>query len=208
MKFGLKLQDILGMGINPPQQPFGLPPQGPYAGAPQMGAPPIADLPPMQQQQERPGFFKPGGMGRHLAGAIGDALLQQGGMAPAYAPAMQQKRQAEQAEAQWHKQRQASNEDWRAREEWKLANTPREPRAGTSMMQNYEFLKTINPAMAEEFIRNQTTAPPVVMNNPDGTRTIYPAGAIPQGSAPATLPPDFDFDDEGGPASAPGNFRP
>ena len=39
--------------------------------------------------QKSGGFFGKGGAGRAIAGTVGDALLQQGGMAPVYAPQMQ-----------------------------------------------------------------------------------------------------------------------
>jgi hypothetical protein len=55
-----------------------------------------------------PSFFGQGGTGRHIAGSLGDALMQMGGLQPTYAPAMQyrqqmndrRKLQAEQLEAE------------------------------------------------------------------------------------------------------------
>lgn len=73
-------------------------------------------------KQEKGGFFKEGGMGRTIAGLIGDALLQQGGMAPVYSPMMRQQQATKAEEAQWSRRRQEANEDWMAREQWKLAN--------------------------------------------------------------------------------------
>ena len=66
-------------------------------------------------QKRGGGFFGQGGAGRAIAGSIGDALLQQSGMAPIYAPQMQfqQAMAARQAEAE--RQRAASLEDYRKR---------------------------------------------------------------------------------------------
>lgn len=70
----------------------------------------------------KPKFFGEGGVGRGIAGNIGDFLLQYSGMDPIYQPAMQQK----QAMAYDQQQRQATRrerlEDWQAQEEYKRAN--------------------------------------------------------------------------------------
>lgn len=64
-----------------------------------------------------------------------------------------------------------------------LYSAPQKDGAGTALQQNYEYLKTINPAAAESYLAAQTTAPPIVQTNPDGTKTIYPAGQIPRAGA-------------------------
>lgn len=176
---GMALQNAIMPGDQPEYMPHALP---------QTGAP------------EKPGFFKEGGMGRVIAGLIGDALLQQGGMRPVYSPMMRERQQMAAAEAQWSRRREAERED----KQWEWQNKPREEPRGTALQQNYDWLKVTNPTLADNYLKSQTTAPPMVINNPDGTKTIYPAGAIPQ--APATLPADFDFG-EGGPSQpATGGF--
>ncbi len=42
------------------------------------------------QQPKKPGFFGQGGVGRAIAGTIGDFLLQQSGMQPIYGPTVLQ----------------------------------------------------------------------------------------------------------------------
>lgn len=88
----------------------------------EMGFPDMTPGQGMGQPAPKGGFFKEGGMGRTIAGLIGDALLQQADMAPVYAPAMRQRQNMAAEEAQWSRRREADNQDWRAREQWKLAN--------------------------------------------------------------------------------------
>lgn len=45
-------------------------------------------------EPKKPGFLGKGGVGRAIAGTIGDFLMQRSGMAPVYAPTMMQERQA------------------------------------------------------------------------------------------------------------------
>lgn len=76
----------------------------------------------MGQPKPKGGFFREGGMGRTIAGLIGDALLQQADMAPVYAPAMRQQQNLKAEEAQWTRRRQADREDKR----WEWDNKPPE----------------------------------------------------------------------------------
>lgn len=76
--------------------------------------------------QPKGGFFRDGGMGRYLAGAIGDALLQHADMAPVFAPMQRQKQALAAEEAQWSRRRAADNADWQARKQWELNNKPTE----------------------------------------------------------------------------------
>lgn len=76
----------------------------------------------------KPGFFGEGGMGRMIAGFLGDALMQQNGFQPLYAPMMAQRQdnafRAKQAEAK----RMADREDFLFQQEWKRDNPePRQP---------------------------------------------------------------------------------
>lgn len=98
-KLGLQLQDI-AMGAQPAQ-----PTMGTGAGAPtQLMAglmPPAAQETTSAAPAKGDGFFGENGLGRILAGAIGDGLLQRAGMKPIWAPAMQQRAQVAAEDAQW-----------------------------------------------------------------------------------------------------------
>jgi peptidase M15-like protein len=160
---GLTLQQLAAMGVSAPAQPLAAP------------------LPVPQQQQQKPGFFKQGGLGRHIAGALGDVLLQQGGMQPVYSPMQQQQRALEQSEAQWSRRRQADNEDWQNRQAWQLAHPSpivREDNAGNQIR--------IDPVTGQTTTLYRDPTPKVNyqrVNNPDGTFTMVP---IPMGGIPAT----------------------
>ena len=109
-----------GMGL-PLSSPMTAPMPAPMAGP--MYAPMPAPMPgPMPAPVGKPKFFGEGGMGRILAGVIGDALAQNGGMRPVYAPMVQARQQAQAEEAQWSRRREADNEDWTQREQWKRNN--------------------------------------------------------------------------------------
>ena len=84
---------------------------------------------PQPTEKQDGGFFGQGGVGRAIAGTIGDVLLQRNGMAPIYAPAMRDQQQqmqaaAQQAAAQRQKSvdRQNSWEDWQRRQQWQIDN--------------------------------------------------------------------------------------
>lgn len=101
---GLNLQSIVAGDqppLNIPQQP-NLPPMTP--AIPQQGG----------------GFFGQQGMGRYLAGAIGDALLQNAGMQPVFAPAQRDQRRAQLEDVQWSRRQQQE----RADKQWEWQNKP------------------------------------------------------------------------------------
>lgn len=94
-----------------------------------------------------------------------------------------------------------------------LYSAPKSDGGGTALQQNYEYLKTINPAAAESYLSAQTTAPPIVQTNADGTKTIYPAGQIPRpGAMPQRqvlqqLPPGVRPIGGGAPSQGGASFR-
>lgn len=201
MKLGLTLQQLAEMGISPPARPsFGMPTQP-------TGTPPIWERQPPQQQA--PPQQKPIGMGKHIAGAIGDVLLQQAGMQPMFSPAMQQRRAMEQSEAQWSRRRQAENEDWTQRQEWQRANPDPSP-----MLRDIAAWQAMTPEqrVAYEAMQKAKEGDPLVnMSLPNGQFYSGPrsglATALGGGTVPAA-PVGRLTPIDGGPAPAPGNFRP
>lgn len=170
--------------------------------------------------EQKGGFFKEGGMGRTIAGLIGDALLQQSGMAPVYSPMMRQQQALKAEEAQRSRRRQESNQDWMAREQWKLANTPEKTPDPYRWRANDGSLMEQGPDGQVRTVYKDPTAKTsfITADNGDGTKTVIPvvngvpqlggSGQSPMTPPPATLPPDFDFGDEGGPTQpASGGFR-
>jgi hypothetical protein len=55
----------------------------------------------------------------------------------------------------------------------------------TSLQRNYEFIKQLNPELAEQYIRGQAEGSPIVQHNADGTMTLYPRSVIAQGQPSA-----------------------
>jgi len=74
------------------------------------------------QQPKKPGFFGQGGVGRAIAGTIGDFLLQQSGMQPIYGPTVLQQRDAEERARMAQQQRMQRREDM----QWEWQNKPKE----------------------------------------------------------------------------------
>lgn len=180
---------IDAMGL-PPFNPMGTPtvptavPQMTPGGDPNFPTTPTTPGGPMTPQ--KPSFFGQGGTGRAIAGSLGDVLLQNAHMQPIYAPAAEaQRRQAAQVAAEQRRQA-AEYSNFVAQQQYRAAHPAADP---TAMQQNYDWLKANHPEAADQYLQSQTAAPPMVVTNPDGTKTLYPAGAIPRGnSAPPTAP--------------------
>lgn len=147
-------------------------------GAPMLTETPLAQPLPVAVPDTA---YKRPSTGRMIAGSIGDALQNWSGGRGTFLPGLQQQREMAQRQAQYQQQRADKFADWKAQADYERLN----PKAGggTALQQNYEYLKTIDPNAAESYLRTQTTAPPIVQTNPDGTKTIYPSGAIPQAGA-------------------------
>lgn len=99
----------------------GIPRVDPTQPQPTMGvgySGPSAAMP----QPAQPSFFGNGGVGRNIAGAIGDYLLQQAHMQPIYAPLQQQARAQTFAQQQYQQHRADAQTDWLAQQEWERAN--------------------------------------------------------------------------------------
>lgn len=104
---------------------------------------------PAEEPQKR-GLFSRGGFGRSLAGNIGDVLLQRGGLAPIYAPAMQLRQRMEAAE----QNRQAERMDRREDMQWEWQNKPQEP-VNNDTVNDYGFIRdTLGEETANQFLRS------------------------------------------------------
>lgn len=145
-------------------------------GAPLMGAP--AEM----TAEGVPQFAKPNTL-QTIAGIIGDTLSTAGGGQASFLPGLAMQRQLQVQGQQAAAKRAGEFSDFTKRHDYEVAHP--KGNDGTALRQNYEYLKTINPAAAEDYLRTQTSAPPIVQQNPDGTKTVYPAGLVPQsGAAP------------------------
>lgn len=128
-------------------------------------------LPQMPQAPaKKPGLFGQGGVGRYMAGAIGDALLQNAGMQPIHAPAVQQAQQMAAALRQQSLKREQDWQDWVQRETWKRANP--EPQAPN------EFQRTLamagidpNSAEGQQLARQRAES---MARDPDDAFVVVP----------------------------------
>lgn len=160
----------------------------------------------------KPKFFGEGGVGRGIAGNIGDFLLQYSGMQPIYQPAMQQK----QAMAYDEQKRERSRlQDWNdkiAYAQWERDNP--KPQAPT----NFEQILDAAGVQGDERIKllrmkaqNEAQGVPMAVDitNPDGSvgRQYIRPGSI--GGAPtAPAAPIGKLKPYGGQTATPsGNFR-
>lgn len=175
------------------QSPYGTPP---YIENPTVGAG-------MPQQQETPaprrgGLFGQGGVGRNIAGAIGDFLVQRAGGSPIYGPAAEQQRQMQLNEQVYQRRRQDALEDWTTQKQWERDNP--KPENKTALQQNYEYLKGMNPRLAETYLQNQSNPVQAIPGFDEaGNRTM--TFMRPSLGAPASqTPPEFLTDDDFGPA--------
>lgn len=104
----------------------------------------------MPQQERKPGFFAQGGVGRAIAGYLGDALLQQADMDPIYAPSMMMQRKAELMSAQAEAERRAKFDDWRQQYDYERSN----PKPSTNdTVADYTFMtQTLGKDAADKWL--------------------------------------------------------
>jgi hypothetical protein len=184
---------------------------GLFGSAPAM-APIAPDMTASQQPlaPAKPKFFGEGGVGRAIAGNIGDFLLQNSGMDPIYAPVMQQK----QAMAYDQQRREADRvqglQDWIAKQEWERNNPAP---VNNDTVNDYHFLASkLGPEAAKQYLRNIADGPPVAVDvaNPDGsvTRQFIPRSQMKGGGMVAPQAPVGKLKPYGGPSATPtGGFR-
>lgn len=164
-----------------------------------------------QSEQSKGGFFKDGGLGRLLAGAIGDALLQNAGMAPVYAPMQRQRQQMAAEEAIWSRRRQAENEDWRARQDYEAAHRPDDDFTRMIRAAGIDPASEQGKLLYNQRIQRQVAEPDVITTLPNGQLYAGPrsglAAALTGQLAPVATPVGkLTPIPEGGPAATPGTF--
>lgn len=138
------------------------------------------------QPSKRPGFFGQGGPGRAILGTIGDVLLQRGGNAPIYAPAMRQQQGLLAQQQQAEQQRQQEREDYMWKSQYDRAN-PKPINNDTTA--DYDYIASkLGKDAADNYLRLKTERQQTtIIDNGDGTKTIYQlpqGGGMPANAAP------------------------
>ena len=95
-----------------------------------------------QMEPEKPKFFGEGGVGRAIAGNIGDFLLQNAGMNPMYNPEMQHQRAMQQRTQQAEQEREAGWQDFVRRKTYERENDTQAP---TAMERNLDVYSKWTP---------------------------------------------------------------
>lgn len=158
----------------------------------------------------KPKFFGEGGVGRAIAGNIGDFLLQYSGMQPIYQPAVQQRQAMAYEQKQREAQRQQQLEDWVWKEEYERRN-PKPVNNDT--INDYRFIsETLGEEAGKQYLQNLADGPPVAVDvaNPDGsvTRQFIPRSQMKGGGMVAPQAPVGKLKPYGGQSATPtGGFR-
>lgn len=159
----------------------------------------------------KPKFFGGGGVGRAIAGNIGDFLLQYSGMQPIYQPAVQQRQAMAYDQQQREAQRAAGLEDWMLKQEYERANPA--PRAPHYWETNDGSLGMVGPDGKPTILYQDPNDKIQWMqvDNGDGTKTVVPYNSKgPLGQQPQAAPqrPVGKLKPYGGPSATPtGGFR-
>jgi hypothetical protein len=199
-------------GNEPSAQDWGMPQvgQAPASGlfgqqAQQQLQQPMSQM--VQQPQHGGGFFAKDGLGPTIGGALSDWLLQANGLKPVVGPAQDARREYDQAVQLQAAKAAAAVQEHRANWDYDKAHP-----GPTEVEQRADYYRKIGrPDLAESYLVNGATAPPIVQKNADGTSTIYSQGMIPRGpSAPPAAPVGkLTPINPGGPTpQASGGFRP
>ena len=121
------------------RQQMEMPQMGGYnQGAAMMGQPGFEG----QAMPQKPKFFGDGGVGRAIAGNIGDFLLQNAGMNPMYNPEMQHERAMQQRTQQAEQEREAGWQDFVRRKTYERENDTQAP---TAMERNLDVYSKWTP---------------------------------------------------------------
>jgi hypothetical protein len=147
------------------------------------------NLPVTQQQmgvqpQQGPSKF------RNFLGALGDALMVGHGGQPLYHQRMQQQQTqgALQGFLQDPDAAIAALMQVDAPKAVELYTQLHQRAAPTELQRDYEYLKGVDPSLAEQFIHNKTEGAPLIANNGDGTLTIIPRNMVGASPAPPSPP--------------------
>jgi hypothetical protein len=98
-------------------------------------------------------FFGAGGVGRGIAGSIGDFLLQRAGAAPIYAPAMQEQRILARQQALRQQSLQDGRDTWLMEQKWKRENP--EP-VNNDTVNDYQFMsQTVGKDVADGWLKHR-----------------------------------------------------
>lgn len=174
----------LAPGLNRKRGLFGASAQVPQQPAMTASAQPLAPA--------KPSFFGEGGVGRAIAGNIGDFLLQQSGMAPIYAPAMQERRAMAYGQQQREAQRRQGLEDWVWKEEYERRNPkPQNPTSFEQILDAAGIAGDERIGLLRRKAENDAAGVPVGIDvqNADGsvTRQYVRPGTL--GGQPSSPPP-------------------
>jgi hypothetical protein len=188
--------------------PYGTPGIG--DGRSNDGVPMAAALP--QAAPAKPSFFGDGGVGRAIAGNIGDFLLQYSGMNPIYQPVMQQRQAQAQAEQQHQRRRLDDWADWQQKQEWERNNPkPRNPTTFEQILDAAGIQGEERVGLLRRKAENDAAGVPVGIDvqNPDGsvTRQYVRPGTLGGGMAPPQAPVGKLKPYGGQPVAPAGNFR-
>lgn len=153
---------------------------------------------------------KPIGTGRMIAGYVGDALARWGGGQALFAPIMEQRQRAQQQAAQYQRERTDKFADFQREYDYRAAH-PIAPQPTeferVAQAAGYQPGTPEYIALMKQRAETQASAPPMVVTNPDGTRTIYPSGSIPRGPMTPPAAPVGKLTPMGGAGSqGPGSF--
>lgn len=124
---------------------------------------------PMPQQTPRkPSFFGQGGVGRAIAGTIGDVLLQRNGLDPMYGPQMQFQQQQSALLAAEQRKRAADLADYRTQLQIKAEfEQPDAPKPGS-----FEWFQTATPEQIAQFNSYSDIVNPVMTTTWQGPTVI------------------------------------
>ena len=160
----------------------------------------------MRAPEKKGGFFKDGGMGRTLAGLIGDALLQNADMAPVFAPMQRQRQAIEADEAQWSRRREQARED----KQWEWQNKPREDTI-PPILRDAQAWQGMTPEQRTAYGDMQKARagdPDVTLTLPNGQLYVGPKSGIQAALGGANPRPVGKLTPIGGPTQpASGGFR-
>lgn len=210
----LKMAFAPGMFGAPPnwQNPGGKKPPFGYPNDPWTipgATPPIAPSPaeqtygagyagPSQQTTPTPSpsFFGGGGVGRGIAGTIGDYLLQQAHMQPVFAPAMQEQRILSRQQAMHAQELQDSRDTWLQQQQWEREH-PKPVNNDT--VNDYGFIGDhLGKDAADNYLRSIAAGPPMAVDAIDPVtgqtvRQYIPRSGLPGMAAPQAAPAGVTF---------------